>query len=87
MHSSKNNQQEKIKMYDKKLKYKILSIFEMCIRDRDMDEAIEAANEIASEHMEIVTKNAFEVMMKVRNAGAIFIGEYSSCLLYTSRCV
>ena len=44
----------------------------------DMDEAIEAANEIASEHMEIVTKNAFEVMMKVRNAGAIFIGEYSS---------
>ena len=46
--------------------------------DCDMDEAIEAANEIASEHMEIVTKNAFEVMMKVRNAGAIFIGEYSS---------
>ena len=44
----------------------------------DMDEAIEAANEIASEHMEIVTRNAFEVMMKVRNAGAIFIGEYSS---------
>ena len=43
-----------------------------------MDEAIEAANEIASEHMEIVTKDAFEVMMKVRNAGAIFIGEYSS---------
>ena len=45
---------------------------------RQVDEAIEAANEIASEHMEIVTKNAFEVMMKVRNAGAIFIGEYSS---------
>lgn len=43
-----------------------------------MDEAIEAANEIASEHMEIVTRNPFEVMMKVRNAGAIFIGEYSS---------
>ena len=43
-----------------------------------MDEAIETANEIASEHMEIVPKNAFEVMMKVRNAGAIFIGEYSS---------
>ncbi|MDD7024201.1 MAG: histidinol dehydrogenase, partial [Oscillospiraceae bacterium] len=38
----------------------------------------DAANEIASEHMEIVTENAFEVMMKVRNAGAIFIGEYSS---------
>lgn len=43
-----------------------------------MDEAIEAANEIASEHMEIVTRNPFEVMMKVKNAGAIFIGEYSS---------
>lgn len=43
-----------------------------------MDEAIDAANAIASEHMEIVTKNPFEVMMKVKNAGAIFIGEYSS---------
>lgn len=44
----------------------------------DMDTAIEAANEIASEHMEIVTANAFEVMTKIKNAGAIFIGEYSS---------
>ena len=43
-----------------------------------MDEAIETANEIASEHLEIVTANPFEVMMKIRNAGAIFIGEYSS---------
>ena len=43
-----------------------------------LDEAIEAANDIASEHLEIVTKNAFEVMTKIRNAGAIFIGEYSS---------
>lgn len=43
-----------------------------------MDEAIEAANEIASEHMEIVTANPFEVMMKVKNAGAVFIGENSS---------
>ena len=43
-----------------------------------MEDVIDVANEIASEHMEIVTKNAFEVMMKVRNAGAIFIGEYSS---------
>lgn len=43
-----------------------------------MDEAVEAANAIASEHMEIVTKNPFEIMMKVKNAGAIFIGEYSS---------
>lgn len=43
-----------------------------------MEEAIEAANDIASEHLEIVTENAFEVMTKIRNAGAIFIGEYSS---------
>ena len=43
-----------------------------------LDEAIEAANEIASEHLEIVTKNPFEVMTKIQNAGAIFIGEYSS---------
>ena len=44
----------------------------------NMDEAINAANEIASEHLELVTKNPFEVMTKIRNAGAIFIGEYSS---------
>lgn len=43
-----------------------------------INEAIDAANEIASEHLEIVTANPFEVMTKIRNAGAIFIGEYSS---------
>ena len=43
-----------------------------------MEEAIDTANAIASEHLEIVTANPFEVMMKIRNAGAIFIGEYSS---------
>ena len=42
-----------------------------------MEEAIGTANEIASEHLEIVTRNPFEVMTKIRNAGAIFIGEYS----------
>lgn len=57
---------------------KSLENFGYILIAEDMDEAIEAANEIASEHMEIVTKNSFEVMMKVRNAGAIFIGEYSS---------
>ena len=57
---------------------KSLENFGYILIAEDMDEAIEAANEIASEHMEIVTKNAFEVMMKVRNAGAIFIGEHSS---------
>ena len=43
-----------------------------------MEEAIAAANDIASEHLEIMTKNPYEVMTKIRNAGAIFIGEYSS---------
>lgn len=44
----------------------------------NLQDAIDAANEIASEHLEIVTKNPFEVMTKIKNAGAIFIGEYSS---------
>lgn len=43
-----------------------------------MQDAIDAANEIASEHLEILTANPFEVMTKIRNAGAIFLGEYSS---------
>lgn len=43
-----------------------------------MEEAVETVNLIASEHLEIMTKNPFEVMMKVRNAGAIFLGENSS---------
>ncbi len=45
---------------------------------QNMEEAIEAANEIASEHLEILTKNPFETMTKIKNAGAIFLGEYSS---------
>ena len=44
----------------------------------NMDEAIEAVNAVASEHLEIVTKDPFEVMTRVRNAGAIFLGESSS---------
>ena len=44
----------------------------------NMEEAIDAANEIASEHLEIITKEPFQVMTKIQNAGAIFIGEYSS---------
>lgn len=43
-----------------------------------MEDAIDAANEIASEHLEILTENPFEVMTKIQNAGAIFLGEYSS---------
>lgn len=43
-----------------------------------MGEAIDVANEIASEHLEIVTKDPFNIMTKIKNAGAIFLGEYSS---------
>lgn len=43
-----------------------------------MEEAIAAANEIASEHVEILTQNPYEIMPKIRNAGALFLGEYSS---------
>lgn len=43
-----------------------------------MDEAVDTANEIASEHLEILTKNPFDIMTKIRNAGAIFLGEYAS---------
>lgn len=44
----------------------------------NIDEAVDVVNNIAPEHLEIQTENPWEVMTKVRNAGAIFIGEYSS---------
>lgn len=44
----------------------------------DMEKAVEVANEIASEHLEILTKNPFDTMTRIKNAGAIFLGEYSS---------
>lgn len=44
----------------------------------NIEDALEAVNEIASEHLEIVTKDPFHIMTKVKNAGAIFLGEYSS---------
>ena len=62
----------------KEIIQKSLDNFGYILIAEDMDEAIEAANAIAPEHMEIVTANPFEDMMKVKNAGAIFIGEYSS---------
>ncbi len=43
-----------------------------------MEDAVEAANEIASEHVEILTADPYEIMTKVKNAGALFLGEYSS---------
>ena len=45
---------------------------------KTMEDAIETANEIASEHLEILTKNPFDIMTRIRNAGAIFLGEYAS---------
>ena len=45
---------------------------------KDMDDAVRVVNNIASEHLEILTANPFETMTKVKNAGAIFLGEYSS---------
>ncbi|MCL2718435.1 MAG: histidinol dehydrogenase [Lachnospiraceae bacterium] len=45
---------------------------------KDMEEAIELTNDIAAEHVEILTKAPFEIMPKIRHAGALFLGEYSS---------
>ena len=66
------------KLSRKDIIQKSLDQFGYILLAETMDQAVEAANAIASEHMEIVTGNPFEVMMKIRNAGAIFIGEYSS---------
>lgn len=57
---------------------KSLDNFGYVLVARNMDEAIDVVNEIASEHLEIVTKDPFATMTKVRNAGAIFLGPYSS---------
>ena len=56
---------------------KSLEQFGMILIADTMEEAIEAVNDVASEHLEIVTRNPFEVMAKVRNAGAMFLGPYS----------
>ncbi|MCI8515664.1 MAG: histidinol dehydrogenase [Hungatella sp.] len=61
----------------KEILEKSLENFGYILVAQDMEQAICTANAIASEHLEIVTKNPFEVMTKIRNAGAIFIGEYS----------
>lgn len=45
---------------------------------KNMQEAIETTNDIASEHLEIMTQNPFDIMTKIKNAGAIFLGDYSS---------
>lgn len=62
----------------KEIIQKSLDQFGYILIAETIQEAIETANEIASEHLELMTKNPFEVMTKIRNAGAIFIGPYSS---------
>jgi len=57
---------------------KSLDAYGYILVTKDMQEAIDIANEIASEHLEIVTRNPFDIMTKIKNAGAIFLGEYSS---------
>lgn len=57
---------------------KSLENFGYMLVAESMEDALDAVNQIASEHLEIVTKNPFDVMTKVQNAGAIFLGEYSS---------
>lgn len=57
---------------------KSLENYGYIILAKNMSDAIEAVNEIASEHLEILTSNPFEVMTRIKNAGAIFMGEYAS---------
>lgn len=62
----------------KEILQKSLDRYGYIIITKTMDEAVEMANEIASEHLEIVTREPFQIMTKIKNAGAIFLGEYSS---------
>lgn len=66
------------KLDRKEIMEKSLDNFGYILLADDMQEAIDAANAVASEHLEIMTKDPFQIMTKIRNAGAIFIGEYSS---------
>ena len=61
----------------KEIMEKSLDSFGYILVASDMKEAIDTANAIASEHMEIMTANPFDVMTRIKNAGAIFIGAYS----------
>jgi histidinol dehydrogenase len=66
------------KLERKEIIQKSLDNYGYILLVNSMDDAIELANEIASEHLELLVKNPFEVMAKIKNAGAIFLGEYSS---------
>jgi histidinol dehydrogenase len=75
---SKEVEQFTAQLSRKEILEKSLENYGYILLVKDLEEAIDVANEIASEHLEIVTKDPFMVMTKIRNAGAIFIGEYSS---------
>lgn len=62
----------------KEIMQKSLDNYGYILVAENMKDAIDAVNEIASEHLEILTANPFEIMTKVKNAGAIFLGEYAS---------
>lgn len=66
------------KLSRKEILQKSLDNYGYIMIAENLEEAIEAANEIASEHLEIITRDPFMVMTKIKNAGAIFLGEYSS---------
>lgn len=66
------------KLSRKEILEKSLENYGYILIAENLSQAVDIANEIASEHLEIVTKNPFEVMTQIKNAGAIFLGEYSS---------
>lgn len=61
-----------------KIMQKSLDNYGYILLAENMTDAIDTANEIASEHLEILTKNPFDTMTRIRNAGAVFLGEYAS---------
>ena len=66
------------KLSRKEIIQKSLAEYGYILVAESMEDAVNAANDIASEHLEILTRNPFDVMTRIRNAGAIFLGEYSS---------
>ena len=66
------------KLERKEIMQKSLDNYGYILLVNTMEEAIELANEIASEHLELLVENPFEMMAKIKNAGAIFLGDYSS---------
>ena len=64
-------------LYRKEIMEKSLEAFGYILIAKDMKEAVDVANAVASEHLEIMTANPFDVMTRIKNAGAIFIGAYS----------